>query len=71
MNYKNYRWIGDKSKRSGWDVIGNILKFKFDFDDAYQYSVAQKYDLTIVSFDKDFNAKGIKKQTPDEIVENK
>ena len=45
--------------------------FKLDFDDSYQFSVAQKYDLTIVSFDKDFNAKGIKKQTPDEIVGNK
>jgi len=53
------------------DVIGNIQKYKLDFDDSYQFSVAQKYDLTIVTFDKDFNAKGIKKQTPDEIVGNK
>lgn len=53
------------------DVIGNIQMYKLDFDDSYQFSVAQKYDLTIVSFDKDFNAKGIKKQTPDEIVGNK
>lgn len=50
------------------DVIGNIRKYKLDFDDSYQFSVAQKYDLTIVTFDKDFNAKGIKKQTPDDIV---
>lgn len=53
------------------DVIGNIQMYKLDFDDSYQFSVAQKYDLTIVSFDKDFNAKGFKKQTPDEIVGNK
>ncbi len=53
------------------DVIGNIQKYKLDFDDSYQFSVAQKYDLTIVTFDKDFNAKGIKKQTPDDIVGNK
>lgn len=50
------------------DVIGNIQKYKLDFDDSYQYSVAQKYDMVIVSFDKDFNAKGIKKNTPDEII---
>ena len=26
-----------------------------DFDDAYQYAVAERYDLTIVSFDHDFD----------------
>jgi predicted nucleic acid-binding protein len=51
------------------DVITNIQKYKLDFDDSYQFSIAQKYDLTIVTFDKDFNVKGIKKNTPDEIVE--
>lgn len=50
------------------DVIQNIQKFNLDFDDSYQFSVAQKYDLTIVTFDKDFNIKGIRKKTPDEIV---
>ncbi len=50
------------------DVIENIKKYKFDFDDSYQYTVAQKFDLTIVTFDKDFNAKGIKRKTPDEVV---
>jgi len=51
------------------DVITNIQKYKLDFDDSYQFSIAQKYDLTIVTFDKDFNVRGIKKNTPDEIVE--
>ncbi len=50
------------------DVIENIKKHKFDFDDSYQYTVAQKFDLTIVTFDKDFNVKGIKKKTPEEII---
>ena len=50
------------------DVIENIKKFKLDFDDSYQYTVAQKFDLTIVTFDKDFHAKGIKKKSPEEIV---
>ena len=51
------------------DVITNIQKYKFDFDDAYQFSIAQKYDLTLITFDKDFNVKGLKKNSPDEIVE--
>ncbi|HSV87597.1 MAG TPA: PIN domain-containing protein [Bacteroidales bacterium] len=50
------------------DVVENIKKYKFDFDDSYQYTVAYKFDLTIVTFDKDFNAKGIKKKTPEEVI---
>ena len=50
------------------DVIYNIEKFNLDFDDSYQLTVAQKYDLTLVTFDKDFKKKGIKKKTPDNIV---
>jgi hypothetical protein len=30
-------------------------KFALDFDDAYQYVVAEKYDLQLVSFDADFD----------------
>jgi len=52
------------------DVIANIQKFKLDFDDSYQFSISQKYDLTIITFDKDFDVKGIKKNTPDEIIKN-
>ncbi len=36
-------------------VIEAAGKFNLDFDDAYQYGVADKYDLKIVSFDKDFD----------------
>jgi hypothetical protein len=53
------------------DVVGNIQKYKLDFDDSYQFSVAQKYDLTILTFDKDFNIKGIRKNTPEEIIGQK
>ncbi len=53
------------------DVIENIKKHKLDFDDSYQFSIAQKFNLTIVTFDKDFNVKGIKKSTPEEINTNK
>jgi len=44
-------------------------KYKLDFEDSYQFSIAQKYELTIVTFDKDFDVKGIKKNTPNEIIE--
>jgi hypothetical protein len=30
-------------------------RFHLDFDDAYQYAVAERYGLSIVSFDKDFD----------------
>ena len=30
-------------------------RFHLDFDDAYQYAVAELYGLSIVSFDKDFD----------------
>jgi uncharacterized protein len=51
------------------DIISNIEKFKLDFDDAYQLTISQKYDLTIVTFDKDFNSKGINKMTPEDIIQ--
>lgn len=50
------------------EVISNIEKFNLDFDDAYQLTISQKYDLTIVTFDKDFNIKGVDKKTPGEIL---
>lgn len=36
-------------------VIENSERFSVDFDDAYRCAVAGTYDLTIVSFDKDFD----------------
>ena len=51
------------------EVISNMEEFNLDFDDAYQLSVSQKYDLVIVTFDRDFNAKGIQKTTPEELIQ--
>lgn len=39
-------------------------QYTLDFDDAYQYTVADKYDLTIVSFDTDFNRTPRRAVTP-------
>ena len=44
-----------------------IEQFGFDFDDAYQYSAAEKYNLTIVSFDSDFDQTPRGRKTPAEI----
>jgi len=44
-----------------------IQKFNLDFDDAYQYSVAKKYNLQLISFDKDFDRTEIERKEPHEI----
>src|SRR6266446_900978 len=36
-------------------VINHAATFNLDFDDAYQYATTEKYDLTLVSFDRDFD----------------
>ncbi|HCT66460.1 MAG TPA: type II toxin-antitoxin system VapC family toxin [Hydrogenobaculum sp.] len=48
----------------------NIMKvFDLDFDDAYQYRIAEKYKLTIVSFDKDFDKTKLGRRTTTEILQ--
>ena len=32
-----------------------IQKFNLDFEDAYQYTVAEKFNLQLISFDRDFD----------------
>jgi len=36
-------------------LIEAAQRFGLDFDDAYQYAVAERYGLTIISFDSDFD----------------
>jgi len=50
-------------------VVQVIQQFGLDFDDAYQYVVAEKYDLTLVSFDADFDHTPRGRRTPGEILE--
>jgi uncharacterized protein len=49
-------------------VISSAFEFNLDFDDAYQYAVAEKYNLTIISFDNDFDRTHIGRKTPQEIL---
>ena len=36
-------------------VSAAATEFRFDFDDAYQYSVTRKFGLRLVSYDADFD----------------
>ncbi len=54
-----------------WDMPNLVQiaqRFNLDFDDAYQYIVAEKYELTIVSFDGDFDRTELGRKTPTEIL---
>jgi hypothetical protein len=42
-------------------------KFGLDFDDAYQYLAADKHNLTLVSFDSDFDRTERGRKTPAEV----
>jgi len=50
------------------DVSKLIVSKNLDFDDAYQALIADKYNLDIVSFDKDFKKAKIKSLTPNEAL---
>lgn len=43
-------------------------KFQIDFDDAYQYAVASKFQVSLISFDRDFDKTDITRVTPEEIL---
>lgn len=49
-------------------VTEAAAKYGLDFDDAYQYALAEKLDVVIVSFDSDFNKTVRGKKTPQEIL---
>ena len=56
-----------------YEDMGNVIevsaRFNLDFDDAYQYVVAEKYNLTIISFDSDFDRTERGRKTPKEVLE--
>lgn len=45
-------------------LIRTAGEFDLDFDDSYQYAVAEKYGLSIVSFDSDFDRTERGRKTP-------
>ncbi|MFB0535058.1 MAG: type II toxin-antitoxin system VapC family toxin [Anaerolineae bacterium] len=44
-------------------------QFDLDFDDAYQYVAAEKYNLAVVSFDSDFDHTERGRKTPVEVLQ--
>lgn len=44
-------------------------KFNLDFDDAYQYTAGKEYNLSIVSFDSDFDGTDRGRKKPSELFE--
>jgi len=50
-------------------VVEIAQKFELDFDDAYQYTFAEKYNLTIISFDADFDRTKRGRKTPWEVLQ--
>ena len=59
------------SAREMESVIQVAQRFKLDFDDAYQYAVAERYGLTIVSFDADFDRTEKGRKTPKDLLKSK
>ncbi len=49
-------------------LIRAMTQFDMDFDDAYQYVAAEKYDLTLVNFDSDFDRTEHGRRTPAELL---
>lgn len=43
-------------------------KYSLDFDDAYQYTVAVKYEMQLISFDTDFDRTDCKRMEPIEVL---
>ena len=50
------------------ELLSAMRRFKLDFDDAYQYIAAEKYALTLVSFDNDLKRTPSGKQSPAEAL---
>ncbi len=68
LSAKNIRLIG--LNKVDTNRIVEVHKiYNLDFDDAYQYTSAEKYNLRIVSYDKDFDKTGSGRITPVDVLE--
>ena len=78
--YKTYNeFLSDMINNSSFELASlspedltklskNVKEYNLDFDDAYQYVAAEKYELQIISFDSDFDNTRIGRKTPGEIL---
>lgn len=51
------------------NVVEAMAQFRLDFDDAYQYVAAEIYQLTLVTFDGDFDRTDLVRKTPHQVTE--
>jgi predicted nucleic acid-binding protein len=49
-------------------VVEVMDRFNIDFDDGYQYVIAEQHNLEIISFDRDFDKTPLGRKTPAEIL---
>jgi predicted nucleic acid-binding protein len=49
-------------------LIESAKRWTLDFDDAYQYAAAEKFNLTIISFDSDFDRTDRGRKTPGDVL---
>jgi hypothetical protein len=49
-------------------IVHIMNEYNMDFDDAYQYVAAEKYNLIIISFDGDFDRTQLGRKYPVEII---
>ena len=50
------------------EILEAANQFNLDFDDAYQYVAASRYDFQIISFDTDFDRTKKGRKTPSEVL---
>jgi hypothetical protein len=50
------------------EVARSAEAHALDFDDAYQYVVARKYGLILISFDRDFDSTDLRRREPIDIL---
>jgi uncharacterized protein len=51
-------------------LVDTMEQFSLDFDDAYQHAIAERYDLTLVSFDQHFDHTMRGRRTPGELLDH-
>ncbi|VVB63676.1 tRNA(fMet)-specific endonuclease VapC [uncultured archaeon] len=49
-------------------VLASSKKYGLDYDDSYQYSISEKYNLILVSYDGDFDRTSRGRTTPGDIL---
>jgi len=50
------------------DILSVMKQYSLDFEDDYQYTIAEKFDIEIVSFDTDFDRTPKKRKTPAQVL---